>query len=285
MRVLIGYDGSASARAAIRFARLWIQAAQAEVTLLLVQESGLSEAALDAAEELLDGAAARVQRKLRLGRADEQIAAEATSADFDLVVIGSRGRRGLTRFLLGSTAANLARSLRTPLLIVPSDRTSLRRVLVCTGAEAPGEAVVEAARSVAGACQAEVTVLHVMSQIPMTDAAPDLHLLTHAEAAISQGSREGRHLQLAVDRLQRTAGVAAVTPKIREGLVVDEILAEISEGDYDLLVIGAHRTPPEWRPSRMAGLLLYDVADQIVSRSPRPVLVVRFDRGLERPVA
>lgn len=283
MHVLICTDGSPAARAAAEFARLIVQATRAEVTLLLVQETVMPDETpqrlLDELEALLAGASPRVERRVRRGHPDEEIMAETESRAYDLVVIGSRGRRGFTRFLLGSTAATLARYLRTPLLVVKERRASLERVLVCTGAEAPGEAAVRASRAIAGPLHAEVTVLHVMSQIPLTDEAPDVNMMARADVAMAQGTREGRHLRFATDLLQSTEGIARVTPKIREGLVVDEILAEVEEGDYDLLIIGAHQAPPDRRLGRMAGLLLDDIADQIISHARRPVLVVRAPPG------
>jgi nucleotide-binding universal stress UspA family protein len=50
---------------------------------------------------------------------------------------------------------------------------------------------------------------------------------------------------------------------------VDEILAEARSGDYDLVVIGAHRGAGWER------LLLDDLAHQIIEQMDRPVLVVR----------
>ena len=53
------------------------------------------------------------------------------------------------------------------------------------------------------------------------------------------------------------------------GLVVDEILAEARDGDYDLVVIGTHRGEG-WRR-----ILLDDLAHQIIAQVDRPVLIVR----------
>ena len=51
--------------------------------------------------------------------------------------------------------------------------------------------------------------------------------------------------------------------------MVDEILAEASEGDYDLNVIGAHQAEGLMR------FLLDDVAHQVISHADRPVLVAK----------
>ena len=68
------------------------------------------------------------------------------------------------------------------------------------------------------------------------------------------------------------AGVEA-SIKVRVGLVVEEIVAELTEGGYDLLVVGAHRSQ-----GLVERLLLEDVAADILGESPVPVLVVKATR-------
>lgn len=283
MRILICTDGSPPAERAGQFGALIARAPGAQVTLLGVVENGRAEMhireALQRLRALLGEAAHVIQTKLRRGHADDQILAESEATEYDLVIIGSRGRRGLTRFLLGSTAAQLARYARRPLLIVRGERRGLERVLLCTGAEAVSEANAQAAGAIAGLTGAEVTVLHVMSQLPLRPDAPLEDLQESAEEAMAAGTREGQHLQRVIELL-RAAGVRGqITPKIRRGLVIDEIFDEIRSGDYDLIVIGAHRAPQETSWRELRELLLDNVADQIITHSDRPVLVVRGREG------
>jgi nucleotide-binding universal stress UspA family protein len=58
-------------------------------------------------------------------------------------------------------------------------------------------------------------------------------------------------------------------PKVRHGLVVDEIVAEARCEEYDLVVIGANRGEG-WRR-----ILLDDLAHQIIVKLNRSILVVR----------
>jgi nucleotide-binding universal stress UspA family protein len=75
------------------------------------------------------------------------------------------------------------------------------------------------------------------------------------------------HLETALNTL-KSAGVSCAA-KVRHGLVVDEIAAEARDGDYDLLVIGAHlaRGLSRW--------LLDDVTAHVLEETRVPVLVVR----------
>ena len=279
MRLLLCTDGSPYAERAAQFGALIARAASAEVVLLGIAESRRSEAGVSAAlarlRELIDGTLTVTSIKRRTGQAAEQILADSASAAYDLIVIGSRGRRGLRRLVLGSTAATLAKYSRVPLLIVKGARMRLRRILVCTGGEVVAEASARLGGLIAGASGSAVTLLHVMSQIPIAAKADLLELGGTAEEAIAAGTREGQHLERGLNLLRQAGAAGDVQPKIRRGFVVDEILDEADSGDYDLIVIGAHQAPPQaaWRGLRE--MLLDDVADRVVSQCQRPVMVVR----------
>lgn len=60
----------------------------------------------------------RVVVHVRRGSAAEAIAQLAADLDADLVVVGSHGRRGVSRFVLGSVAENVSRLARCPVWII-----------------------------------------------------------------------------------------------------------------------------------------------------------------------
>jgi nucleotide-binding universal stress UspA family protein len=72
--------------------------------------------------------------------------------------------------------------------------------------------------------------------------------------------------------LLEAAGVKRpITPNLRHGLVIDQVLAEVRQGKYDLLVVGAHHKPGQ---NRWLEILLDDVADQLLNQANCSVLVV-----------
>jgi nucleotide-binding universal stress UspA family protein len=212
---------------------------------------------------------------LRVGSPVQEILAEAERGNFDLIVIGAHTRHRLAELFVGSTASRLAKQTRRPVLVVKQPRETIQRVLVCTGGEAPGEFCAQWGGRVAAWTGASVTILHVMSQIAFGMKSKLDELDDTAEEAISQGTREGQHLQRAIQLAREAGGEGAVKAKIRHGLVLDEILEEVEAGDYDLVAIGAHYVPGN---DPLRGLLLDDIADQIVNQCPRNVLVVRYKR-------
>jgi nucleotide-binding universal stress UspA family protein len=293
MRILLCTDGSAHGQEALRFGAQLARASAEPATLLAVAEHASDEATVERAlEEGLHwvGDASAPKVKVQRGHPAEQILEEARPADYDLVVIGARGRRGLTRFLLGSTAERIVRHAQLPVLVFRGPRRDLNKMLVCTGGQPQGLAVVNFAGRVARLAGAEATVLHVMSQIPASPVAEDeptvLDGLTglpampsyltgqlddlgsSAEDLMARETREGKHLRQALDILAEM-GVEAQA-RVRHGLVVDEVSAEACGSDYDLIAVGAHSAKGWMR------WLLDDVAQEIMNAClDRPVLVVK----------
>jgi nucleotide-binding universal stress UspA family protein len=272
MRILLCTDGSRQADNTLRFGALIAQVSHGKVTVLSVAESGRDVSRIQwvlahSQTLLVEASVPAVETRVRLGHADEQILAEVEAGGYDLLVVGSRGRRGVTRFMLGSTAERLARLSPIPVVIVRGERPALKRVLVCTGGTSYGEADARMGGEIARLTGAQVTVLHVMSQVPLTPTANLIELEVSAEDAMARNTREGQHLKQTLAILQQ-AGVGGKA-KLRRGLVVDEILAEAQEGDYDLLVVGAHTASGRFT------FLLDDVCNQIINYADRPVLVVR----------
>jgi nucleotide-binding universal stress UspA family protein len=58
----------------------------------------------------------QITMHLRVGSPDVQIAQLASDLAADLIVVGTHGRRGLTRFILGSVAESLVRNAPCPVL-------------------------------------------------------------------------------------------------------------------------------------------------------------------------
>jgi nucleotide-binding universal stress UspA family protein len=84
----------------------------------------ISEASQEALDKAVDAHRDRgipLDALLREGVAWEEINAVAEEIDADLVVIGTHGRRGLARALLGSVAEHVVRTGRRPIVTIRSD--------------------------------------------------------------------------------------------------------------------------------------------------------------------
>ncbi|HEY3820292.1 MAG TPA: universal stress protein [Polyangiaceae bacterium] len=79
-----------------------------------------ARAALDREVARLQGKGVEVEGLLRQGDARDLIPQLAQSEPAQLIVVGSHGRRGLSRALLGSVAESLVRSSSVPVTVVRS---------------------------------------------------------------------------------------------------------------------------------------------------------------------
>jgi nucleotide-binding universal stress UspA family protein len=277
MKILICTDGSPAAEeAAVLVPRLGY-APDTQITLLGVSENEGEQAKLfksmDRIVDNLGGARQGLVRTIRHGQPVDEILHELQERSYDLVVVGERGHHhGLPLLKLGSTAGKLARRINTHLLIARNVPVTVRKILVCTAAENPSvETIQRTGRLIGGMGEAQVCLLHVMSQVFFSPKSQPEDLLDTAETAMARDTREGRHLKLAMEQLERAGVKGVITPSLRHGLVVEQVLDEVRQGKYDLLVVGAHHQPGQ---NRWLEILLDDVADQLLNQSPCSVLVV-----------
>jgi nucleotide-binding universal stress UspA family protein len=87
--------------------------------------SRIQEAAkqgLEAAVKSRQGRGAKIESVLREGNAHEEVRAVAEEMGADLIVIGTHGRKGLARALLGSVAENVIRTVKIPVLTIHGPR-------------------------------------------------------------------------------------------------------------------------------------------------------------------
>ncbi|MEK6775402.1 MAG: universal stress protein [bacterium] len=138
--ILIPADGSAYSRYAVEYAVDLCAALKADVVLVSVVDvrfdmydvyseihspTRIEEVIREQMSKALDKQAAEIQDRgikvkkiLRVGDVIYEILSVVKEEGIDLVVIGTHGRKGLSRFLLGSTTEKLVRSSPCPILTV-----------------------------------------------------------------------------------------------------------------------------------------------------------------------
>jgi nucleotide-binding universal stress UspA family protein len=138
-RILVGTDFSAVADHALEQALELAEQLQAKITLvhayeipiygfpdgilvattdLGLQMSRAAQAGLSAAIEQHKGRGIEITSVLRDGPPWEEINAVAADVQADLIVVGTHGRRGIARALLGSVAERILRTATRPVLVV-----------------------------------------------------------------------------------------------------------------------------------------------------------------------
>jgi nucleotide-binding universal stress UspA family protein len=201
------------------------------------------------------------------------IATEAAKRNADLIVMRSR-RRPRAAALLGSTAETVARTAPCPVLVThPSEREwaglttseiDLHRLLVAYDASPDADLALNYGVSLAQEYQAEVHLLHVISDVEKTE---------EPELAWSSADRESSY-EIAARRLQRAIPKEAflwcnIVTAVRCGQPSDEILAYAKEKEIDLICMGASGV------GFSLGKLFGSTVDRVLRQAPCPVFVAR----------
>jgi nucleotide-binding universal stress UspA family protein len=182
----------------------------------------------------------------------------------DLIAMGTHGRRGLDRLVLGSVTERILRTARPPVLAVHSlphgsgareKPVQFRKILFCTDFSDNSPRALEYAFLLACKYKAGISLLHVIER---SDGGKDL------EAEKRQVLQQ---LQTVVP--QNVQNYAMVEPAVRAGKTYQEILEHAAETQTDLIVMGV-------RGRNALDLALFGSTTQrVIQLGQWPVLVVR----------
>jgi nucleotide-binding universal stress UspA family protein len=212
----------------------------------------------------------KIDVRFRIGYLPNEIIQEAKEGGYDLLVIADHKSNTLTRFLKKPLSEKILGDIPCSLLAIKGEVTNeIRRILVCDSGVGKPSLLEQFASRMENLLEniENLTILHVMSQISAGPGVRGGQLRAEAEYLIQEKTLEGEFLARDIETLERFG--LKLTPKVRHGLVVDEILEEVENGDYDLVVIGAH---PRYG---WQGYLLDDLAQEILTQITRPLLVIR----------
>ncbi len=96
-----------------------------DMLLFSIRELLLKEGkeATDFVEKLAKEAGVKFEGKVLEGNPGEEIISYAEKEGMSIIIMGTVGRTGLDRFLLGSVADKVVRNSKTPVLTVPREST------------------------------------------------------------------------------------------------------------------------------------------------------------------
>jgi nucleotide-binding universal stress UspA family protein len=246
------------------------------ITLLGVTEN-LNPAAIDdhhPLEEVFELAVglfhkngAEYRLEVRKGGAEEIIPQRARQGE-NIVVLGPLGRPHIRRLLTGRSVRFFIGEIEQPLLYVPQSKLPVQKILICVGGLGYEVTAEHLAMQIAMKSRAEIMLLHIVPpaglDYPTAKAIREnWQHPEQTETPIGQSLR--RALELA-----QAENLAAVV-KGRQGNVVEEILAETREGDYDLICMGSSYSVQSLRQ-----LYSPNVTAEIADSTNCPVLTARY---------
>jgi nucleotide-binding universal stress UspA family protein len=286
-KILCPIDFSPGAQRAMRVAARVATESEAELTLVHawyvppMEFAGEYSLSGDVMQQMSDGAAQaldaatrevqalgvkRVTSTLVTGLPWSKIVELAGDPEVDLVVVGTHGRTGLARVLLGSVAETIVRHAPCSVLTVRPDReaTPFSHVLCPTDFSEASRQVIELASSLVRPGGTGLTLLHVVEPPVAYSEEP-----YRPELSSELEKRSAAELDRRATELRSAIAVPIVT-RTRTGWPGAEILAALDrDRSYDLVVMGSHGR------TGLKRLVLGSVAEKVVRHAPCPVLIAR----------
>jgi nucleotide-binding universal stress UspA family protein len=285
-KLLVGYDDSPASRAALLEAAHWVKKHGGELALVHAvffdtEEFGIAPEQLEKRTELgrriLTAAVAAVgadpgvavRSVICEGEPPAVVLDTADGMDADLLVLGTYGRRGLRRMLMGSVTAQVVSQARADVLVVHRPcqecRGAYRSLLVPYDGSSFSRAALGRACELAQADGAAVTALYA---IPRYE---EMVGFLRTEGIQARLAEEAAKIVAEAARLGAERGVTVATA-VAEGAAADRVVDAVKHSGFDLVVMGSHGH------RGMERALLGSTAERVIVSAPCPVLVVK-----ERP--
>jgi nucleotide-binding universal stress UspA family protein len=280
--IVVGVDSSPAAAEAARVG--WTLAERAGVSCRLVHatpeawtvptaphagtdqpellNTAVREAARAAVRDTLAGdvpAAALDVLEVRTGRAAAAIRDCAHELQAGLVVLGGKHHTLLGRWVGGSTAHTLVRSLDLALLVTAHTPLPVRNVLISVDLSDAAGPTIARGEQFARLFDARLHVVHVVEPLPII---PDTPLQFNDDEVYR---RSEEHLERYVwPRIE----YPGTTTSLRRGTPLATITAEVADRGAEVVVLGSHGKG--W----VDRMLIGSVTEQVLSALPCSVLVV-----------
>lgn len=189
----------------------------------------------------------------------------AQDLDADLIVVGTLGRTGVSRFFLGSVAENVMRRAHCPVWVERPATPALHdieRVVVCTDLSPASEAGVAQAAVISATLGGSVELVHALES-PYRGLSVDARQELTGELRQQLTELAGKYFEGTPPRVTIVEGAN----------VVDGITAHASRTSADLLILATHgRTGLE-------RAFMGSVAERVARFAPCSVLVARSALG------
>jgi nucleotide-binding universal stress UspA family protein len=285
--ILVPTDGSDVARAAAETAVELARRFDARLHVVHVLDPGESATAADDADDGLTRSAERATSPAADRATDAGLEVTVAAVDpegsihraildyaaehaVDCIVMGTYGRTGLDRFVLGSVAERTIRESPVPVVTVHEGTTvdlPFDAILVPTDGSDCARAAADHAIELARLTGAALHTVHVVDAGVLHGGADPATLLDSLEAA-------GQRVLDAVVERATEAGVETVEASVLNGTPHRAIAGYADEYDVDCVVMGTHGQ------SGLDQRFLGSVTERVVRSTDVPVLTIS-DRGTE----
>lgn len=200
-----------------------------------------------------------------------QIVGAAGKLDADLIVLGTHGRSGFERLLLGSVTEKVVRTAPCPVITVPppsvaTSKLPFKRVLCGVDFSEPSMAALNYALSMAKESGSTLTLLHVLEFPPEGEmsASVPFDMASYRSAVQTEATR--RLVEVITDDVRWWCQPAT---KLLYGKPYAQILNAASETHADLIVLGVHGR------NAFDLMVFGSTTNQVIRSATCPVLTLR----------
>jgi nucleotide-binding universal stress UspA family protein len=281
--IIVGYDGSESSKAALKESSLWVKKHggrlflvhavffdEEEFTNLPAQREHRLELGgkicKTAKQTVMAEDAIEVESLLCEGEPPEVIADVAQGKQADLIALGTYGRKGIRRLLMGSVTAEVILKAACDVLVVKrqcSECTGKYSSLLVSfdGSEYSRKALQRACELV----RADHAVLSVLYVIPRYEEMVEFFRTDSIQKSLQ---REAEKIIAEAQKISLESGVSIKT-HIREGHAADEVISEAQRLENDLIIMGTHG----WKGFSKA--VMGSTTRRVITHASCPILVVK----------
>ncbi|MBD3289483.1 universal stress protein [candidate division KSB1 bacterium] len=232
----------------------------------------LSEISDSKLSELVESKANDVSITKKITRgfsAADEILAYAADNAFDLIVMGTHGRKALGHFLLGSVAEKVVRTAHCPVLTVHEESKTIENyehIFVPVDFSEYSQLALSYGLEIAERYDADMSLFHVVEQ--------SIHpsFYTSGKSSVFEIDSELRDRSVeAMKEFRKKAGHEDVSTKyiITEGRAAREIIEYLENHPVDLIVIATHGL------TGIEHFLLGSTTEKVIRRAKVPVLTVK----------
>lgn len=281
--LIVGFDDSQASKAAMVEAANWVKRHGGKVVLVHAvyfdsEEFGIAPTQQD--KRLQHGEKVCVENKKMIadefgievksllceGEPPEVILSMASEKKADLIVLGTYGRKGLNRLLMGSVTSQVIVNSPVDVLVIKkkcSECTGAYRSILVSydGSEFSKNALARACK-LSQADEAKVSVLYVVPRYE------EMVGFFRTESIKKSLLKEAQNILEDAKELASKKGVT-VSTEIREGHAADKIIETASGLENDLIIMGSYG----WRGVNKA--IMGSTTERVLINAPCPVLAVR----------
>jgi nucleotide-binding universal stress UspA family protein len=288
-KILFAIDGSRDAEVAATTAVGLARATGSELYVVTAAEEyphyeaywPLAERSRQLAQEILHKQLKRIeklggtvdQNYLRIGTAAEEVVSLAEEIGAGLIVLGSRGRGGVRRALMGSVSDSVVRHAHCTVVVVRGEPVVFpTKILVATDASEEAHLAATTAADVAERTGSELHVVHV-GKANTRGAYSGVEVGPLPGIHQDELDKQAEGLSEAEVERMEASDTKVAGSHLRRGRADEQIVVLAEEIGAYLVVMGSRGL------GRIRRALLGSASDSVVRHAHCPVMVVRPDKG------